>query len=53
MSIAKREVKNVVVFEAVNAGIVALCTQGVCYINPVCTSGLKSSILTFVPGVHT
>lgn len=49
MSITKRESGSAVVFEALNGGVVALYTQGVCYVNPVCTSGVKSSILTQVP----
>ena len=49
MSITKRESGNAVVFEAPNAGVVAICTQGVCYVNPFCTQGIKSSISTLVP----
>lgn len=49
MSITKRELGSTVVFEALNGGVVAFYTQGVCYVNPHCTSGLKSSISTLVP----
>lgn len=49
VSITKREVGSAVVFEALNGGVVAFYTQGVCYVNPVCTSGVKSSISTFMP----
>jgi hypothetical protein len=49
VSITKREVGSAVVFESLNAGVVAFCTQGVCYVNPVCTAGLKTSILTLMP----
>ncbi len=49
MSITKRELGSAVVFEALNGGVVALYTQGVCYVSPVCTPGLKSSISTLVP----
>ena len=52
MSITKRELGSAVVFEALNGGVVALYTQGVCYVNPVCTSGVKSSILNQIPD-HT
>jgi hypothetical protein len=49
VSITKRELGSAVVFESLNAGVVAFYTQGVCYVNPVCTAGLKSSILTLMP----
>ena len=49
MSVTKRESGSAIVFEALNGGVVALYTQGVCYVNPVCTSGVKNSILTQVP----
>ncbi len=49
MSITKRELGSSVVFEALNVGVVVLCTQGVCYVSPACTSGLKSSVLSMMP----
>jgi hypothetical protein len=49
MSITKRELGSAVVFEAHNGGVVAFYTQGVCYVNPVCTPGVKSSITTLLP----
>ncbi len=49
MSIIKRELGSSVVFEALNVGVVVLCTQGVCYVSPNCTSGLKSSVLSMMP----
>ena len=49
MSITKRELGSAVVFEAHNGGAVALYTQGVCYVNPICTSGVKSVVLTQIP----
>ena len=49
MSITKRELGSAVVFEAHNGGAVALYTQGVCYVNPICTNGVKSMVLTQIP----
>ena len=33
MSVTKRELESAVVFEALNGGVVALYTEGVCYVN--------------------
>lgn len=49
MSVTKRESGSAIVFEALNGSVVAFCTQGVCYVSPICTSGVKSSILTQIP----
>ena len=49
MSITKRELGSAVVFEALNGGAVALYTQGVCYVNPVCTNGVKNMVLNQIP----
>lgn len=49
MSVNKRESGSAVVFEAPTCGVVAFSCQGVCYVSPVCTSGLKSVVLTEMP----
>ena len=49
MSITKRESGNATVFEAANGGVVALYAQGTCYITPICTPGLKSSVTQLIP----
>jgi len=49
MSITKRESGSAIVFEAHNGGVVAFCRQGACYVNPQCTSGVKSSVLSLMP----
>lgn len=49
MSVTKRELESAVVFEALNGGVVALYTEGVCYVNPVCTNGVKSIVLNQIP----
>jgi hypothetical protein len=49
MSVTKRELGSAVVFESLNGGVVAFYTQGVCYVNPLCTAGLKTSISASVP----
>ncbi|AFY87120.1 MULTISPECIES: hypothetical protein [Cyanophyceae] len=49
MSITKRESGSAIVFEAHNGGVVAFCRQGACYVNPLCTSGVKSSVLSLMP----
>jgi hypothetical protein len=49
MSVTKRESGSSIVFEADNGGVVAFCRQGACYLNPQCTSGVKSSVLSLMP----
>ncbi len=49
MSVTKRKSGTAVVFEAPNGGVVAVYAQGVCYVAPICTPGLKSSISELVP----
>ena len=49
VSITKRESGSAIVFEVPNGVAVGFYSQGVCYVNPVCPSGIKSSISTLVP----